>query len=779
MKLFWIGACWLIGIAAGRLLQLPVWPLIACAVSSLTLAFLFRKRVSLQLGFLAISFFSAGMIRYAFSIPDIDHQHIARLNDSGKRVAVIGMVVDDPDEREHHVNLVVEVENVGHPKITKYLPFHGRILILAPLSPVWRYGQRIRAVGSIQTPPEDESFSYKDYLARREIYSLMSNAEVKDLQSNLGNPAERMIFDARTHAWNVIKALFPEPEASLVSGILLGIESGIKPDLMQDFNRTGTSHIIVISGFNITIIAALCISIFGRIFGRMRGGIIGAISIAVYAILVGADPAVSRAAIMGVITLIAFFLGRQTMALASLAAASMLLTLINPLMLWDLGFLLSFAATLGLVLYADPFKNAFIQLATHRIPEAQAIRLAQPVSEFVLFTIAAQLTTLPLVIYSFQRLPIASLIANPLVLPLQPPLMLLSGLATILGMIWIPLGKPIAWAAWLFPALTIRIVEFISTFPFASISIGHFGIIHLVSSYLLLGWMSILLIRFPDKLRGVVQRVRSHLPTTTVLLLLILAVTLVWRSIADKPDGRTHLYILDVGAGDASLIATPTGRFVLLNGGSSPLKLGDELGRRLTLFHKRVDWLIMSGTNEEQIEGLTGVVDRYTIGKVLVCGPPGKYHYRQLMSQLRSAAVPIEEAYSGQWLDLGGGVRLEVLHRGDRGCLIQITQGNFRWLSTSIQDPSTLHDHVIRSQSTSPSVYLLPDSGSLQNNPPDVLHAINPWIPIISVEAGDPHGLPSERVLRTLQNYNLLRTDVHGTIHVQTDGAHIWISTDR
>ena len=198
---------------------------------------------------------------------------------------------------------------------------------------------------------------------------------------------------------------------------------------------------------NITILAALVISLTSRTLGIRRGAIVAAIVIAFYTILVGADASVVRAAIMGGLVLFARFLGRMTLALASLSAAAIVMTLVNPYVLWDVGFQLSFAATLGLVLYAEPIKDWFVKIASRWMEAAQAKRLSIPVGEFILFTFAAQITTLPLTAYHFQRLSLISFLANPIVLPAQPPLMILGGLAMLAGMLWLPLGQIMAWLA--------------------------------------------------------------------------------------------------------------------------------------------------------------------------------------------------------------------------------------------------------------------------------------------------------------------------------------------
>ena len=323
----------------------------------------------------------------------------------------------------------------------RFTPVEG--LLLARVSPgtSLQYGDRIRLEGRLETPPENEDFSYRNYLANQNIYSYMSYPTVDLLQHGQGNLILSALYSFRQRALDIVYRLYPDPEASLLAGILLGDQSGITAQVQEAFRLTGTSHIIVISGFNITIIAALFTFLFTRLLGTRRGAIVSAVGIILYTLMVGANPAVLRAAILGMLTLLGLQVGRKQVGLNSLVFAAALMALLTPTVLWDVSFQLSFAATLGIMLYADLFTGGFTNLAARFIPRQKAENLAAPVGEYFLITMAALLTTLPLMVYYFKRISLTSLIANPLILPAQPPLMVLGGLSVLIGMLFQPLGQ--------------------------------------------------------------------------------------------------------------------------------------------------------------------------------------------------------------------------------------------------------------------------------------------------------------------------------------------------
>jgi competence protein ComEC len=484
---------------------------------------------------------------------------------------------------------------------------------------------------------------------------------------------------------------------------------------------------------------------------------------------------------MGGLSLLALRLGRQTDGLASLAAAAIAMTALNPLVLWDVGFQLSFAATLGLVLYAEPLHNWFLTAAKRHLPEVQAKRIARPISEFVLFTFAAQVTTLPLTAYYFNRISLAALLANPVILPAQPAVMILGGLATLAGSLWLPLGRPLAWIAWPFTAFTIRAVEFFATWPMAVLPLAQVSVLTVVSFYLLLAGLTALLKLSPERRPKIISALseRANLPAGLTLVSLAVSTSLMWQMVAHRPDGHLHITVLDVGSGESVLIESPTGRFALINGGSSPIALSEALGRRLPILHRHLDWLIIGGTRNDQVAGLTDITERFSIGNVLHAGSPGRSAYRHLMDELTEAGCPIIPALTGHTLDLGDGALVEIIAMGEHGAVLEISYHRARFLLAPGADPALVNE-LERVRSIGPvSALLLPDGGNTAVNPNCWLNQLQPLVVLISVEAGNSRGLPSLEVLDTLQGRNILRTDINGWIDITTDGERLWAEVER
>jgi len=354
MTLPFLAVAWLSGIYLASVFEVPRSILSLAVILPLATSLLWWREWRVRLGAASALLLILGALRYQIALPTFDESDLAYYNGRG-RLAVTGIVVDEPDVRDRYVNLTIAggyLELSGEKREVT-----GLVLVQTGRYPPYSYGDELRIEGRLETPPEFEDFSYREYLARQGIHSLMRHGDITLLSQGHGDPFHRTVYSLKEHLQATIARLFPEPSASLLTGILLGIEAGIPDSLMEDFNSTSTTHIIAISGFNIAIVAGAIALLTKRFVGIYRSALISLVAIVLYTILVGADAAVVRAAVMGGLALLAIVAGRQAYALASLALAAFLMTLWNPMLLWDVGFQLSFAATLGLVLLVRPWEE--------------------------------------------------------------------------------------------------------------------------------------------------------------------------------------------------------------------------------------------------------------------------------------------------------------------------------------------------------------------------------------------------------------------------------------
>ena len=671
----------------------------------------------------------------------------------------------------------------------------GKVLLQTGRYPLYSYGDELEVSGVLETPPEFEDFSYKEYLAHQGIHSLMRRPSIGVVGHDAANPLMAFLYASKARFYAVITRVLPEPEASLLAGVLLGMDRGLPERVSEVFKATGLLHIVVISGFNITIVAGWIGRAARRLFGAKAATWIALGGIVLYTLLVGADPPVVRAAIMGGLALMAYHTGRAGAARASLAAAVLGMTLLDPHQLWSVSFQLSGMATLGLVVVVPRLEGSFEFLLRRWLGAEWALRLTGILSDALLVTLAAQLTTLPLLICYFRQVSLISILTNLLVLPVQPLIMVLGGVALLLGVIWFPLGQVCSWAVWLFLTYTIRVAEALAAVPFASLPLGRLDGLWIGLYYVLLG--SLLLWWNPQSREE--QGARSapdglSVPLKRLLVGLSLAAILVWIGVFALPDGRLHVCFLDVGQGDAILIRTPDGKTVLLDGGPSPAALMSELGRRLPFWDRTVDLLILTHPDDDHITGLLPVLERYDVGRVMESGwkveTPA---YAEWEALIESRHIARTFPRAGTQVDLGRGVRLEILHPGEtwikgsgsdinnNGLVMRLTMGQVSFLLTADIEDAAERRLLSAGANLDCTILKVPHHGAGTSLSEDFLRATNTQIGVISVGQDNDFGHPAEGTITRLLDAGVLvlRTDEIGSIEVVTDGRSYSVKTAR
>lgn len=771
--LFWLGGAFLGGLALSSLQPLDWWLWLLAALALIALALAARRLRPQTLLTLALlpGVLCLGAAWHARAQQTPAAETLSGYNDLDQNVYVTGTLAEPPDVRDTYMNLRLNVSAVDTG--TGDLPASGILLVKLSNDVTLTYGEALRVRGRLETPPGGEDFSYRDYLAMQGIHSILKTYTVTRLPFGAQRqPFWEFMYRLKTSLYKEINLIFPQPEAALMNGILLGLENDIPASVQQAFKDTGTAHIVAISGFNIAIVAAIFVMLFSGLFGKRGGAVLSVLGIAFYTLLVGASASVVRAALMGTLSILAGQVGRRNLGLNTLAAVATLMALFNPYILWDVGFQLSFAATFGIVLYAQPMQD-WVKAQMERFMRASIVEtIIGPLSDYFLLTFAAQLTTLPITVYHFGRLSLISFITNPFVLPAQPPVMIIGGLAALAGKLYQPLGQVLAWVTWPFPAYTIRTVEFFAGFKGGVVTLGSFSLLGMILLYAILFALTVFWSR--------IKEWRYHLSSSILLAILAVLAINLWRTAASGPDGRLHVTLLDVGSAETVLIKTPDGRFILINGGPSPAKLADQLGRRIPPFQRHLDALFIAAPQENQIAALPRLLDQYPPETVLWAGNQQASYSASLITEWlnRQALMPIK-AQATDRLDLGNGAILHVLTVSPRGAVLSVEWGLFKTILPLGVDYETFPALGNGADLAPATALLLTESGYLPSNPPDWLRGVNPEVYLLSVDAGDYQGRPSPELLEVLQGTNLLRTDLSGWIDLTTDGKQVWITVER
>ena len=725
-----------------------------------------------------------GAGRMLLATPDITPERVSFYNGVGQ-VELVGTVVAPPDERAHYVNVRLAAERLTLPD-GQMLPVRGQVLVKAPVYPPLSYGDRLLAVGQLETPPQFGSFSYRDYLARQGVYALLQRAQgayrvsnarcayVEILGQHQASPFWERLYRFRAHAQAILRTILPEPQASLLTGILLGVESGIPDDLNDAFAATGTSHIVAISGFNLSIIAGVLALLAQRLFGKRGAAPLAAAGVWLYTFLVGASAAVVRAAVMASVALLARHAQRHVHGPTSLAAAAWFMSLLNPLVLWDVGFQLSLAATLGLILYVDPLTELVRRWLTRFTDPERAERILGWLSDALIVTTAAQITTTPIIVATFHRLSLVTLLTNFLILPVQTYVMLWGGLALLGGLIFLPLGQVLAWLAWVFLSYTIAVVQWTASLPWASIPLGWVTLPIAWGYYLVLSAATAYWLARPEDRRVWLARVRglAQWQVATAAALVILFGAYFYAA----PDGKLHVSFLDVGQGDAIFVQTPRGRQLLIDGGPDAPRTLSRLGREMPFWDRDLDGVLLTFPDDERLGGLPAVLERYRVDRFGIGSTEGHGALYQKWVDLlfEHPLTSVGTLVAGDEWPLEDDVTLSVLWppKATPGPLIlRLVYGHTSFLLAGDATPLVETQLVQRyGNDLGSDVLLLPRHGAKGAISPSFLQAVNPNVVIISVGQDNRHGDPHPTTLAQLGGWLVYRTDRQGTVSVTSDG---------
>ncbi len=402
---------------------------------------------------------------------------------SSHDIGLQGVVQADPRQTEETQQVLLETELASVDGLL--MRIEGQVLLHVPPYPAYRYGQRLLVHGQLQQPRparHPNQFDYRDYLARQGIFVLMYNPLVEVLPGVDGNPFLRGLLAFRTHCHARLLRMLPEPQASLAAGILLGLKATIPTEVRDSFAATGTAHILVVSGWHLSIVAMMLVTMTTHAgLSRRTTFIIVLASIWVYALFVGGTPSVLRAAVMASLTLFASTAERRAEPWTLLLLACFALTLLNPQILWNVGFQLSALATASLFAFATPIEAWLLRCPPLRWSALAWMRAA------LTATLAAQILALPLIMYHFGTVSLIAPLANVLLAPVLPLAMLLGGLTLGAGLIWLELGQIVALSAWLPLTWITYVTDWLAELSWAAMRLPPFPSWLLAGYYGLLG----------------------------------------------------------------------------------------------------------------------------------------------------------------------------------------------------------------------------------------------------------------------------------------------------
>jgi competence protein ComEC len=392
----------------------------------------------------------------------------------GKSATLVGIICAEPERKDVTQRFCFAPD--GSP---------DRIMVSSDRYPEYRYGDRLSVTAKLESPENfltyegGPEFDYVSYLAKDEIRYVMKKPKVHIVERGAGSTLVSALVSIKGAFMGNINGSMPEPHASLVAGLLLGEKGSLPQDVNDDFRRSGLTHILVLSGSNVSVVAENLVKAFSFL-PRALGQGMGAVSIVLFALMTGASSTTIRASVMALVVILARGVGRRYDVVRALSIAAFVMVLQNPRILaFDIGFQLSFLATLALI-YVSPIVTKWLAF----VPERFGLR------EILVTTVATQIFTLPFILYAMGEISIISLVTNVLVLPCVSWAMLGGFMVGTFGF----MHPVIAWPAMIVTSALVSymmaVVGFFGPLPFAAmrLSIGEPLLVAVYSLYVFFIW---------------------------------------------------------------------------------------------------------------------------------------------------------------------------------------------------------------------------------------------------------------------------------------------------
>ena len=657
---------------------------------------------------------------------------------------------------EYYDKYIVKSSNKD--KFILYLP-HGNEM---------KKGTKINLSGEFSLPDlarNTGGFNYRRYLNSQKIYGIIRSN--KYYVSDLGN--FNLIYYIQDEIYKSFSKLFPQNEMGLVMGMMIGETKDISEDVLENFKVTGITHLIAVSGSNVVYVVILVQFIFKKFFGKRITYFISILFLIVFMLISGASASVCRATIMIILSICAdiFFMKSDTF--SNILTSALILIFINPLVIYDVGFILSFGGTLGIVWLSKDFTTLFKRLGK--------------LSETLGVTCSAQLILSPIMMYFFNTFSILSIITNMIVVPISGSITILGFVIFIISKIYFPIAKLLSGLLYVLLSFTIWLAEFFSKLPFALIKTITPNIFEMILFYFVIFYFvnfrknkQYRFIGNQAKIRRNgetnISNILSKIKPKTVLLFVII---FIFAEMIYYKCPRNYLDIrgVDVGQGDAVLVETDSRKFILIDGGGSEnYDVGENILLPYLLDRRvlHIDTIFSSHSDADHLNGIITVLENLKVNNIVI----GKdaLGYDKVYEIAKRKNIKVIEVQKGDLIQIGN-VNFEVIspnknldnkNVNDYSLVFKLVFGEKSMLFTG--DISSNTENVLYNVKS--DILKVAHHGSKYSTSEIFLQKVKPSLALVEVGKDNGYGHPDSEVIKRLERFSKVYTTAeHGEIGIK------------
>ena len=663
------------------------------------------------------------------------------------------------------------------------------------------YGDKVKIEGIYEKPSKANNyggFNYQEYLKSIGIIGVIDVDKIEILEKDKGNLIIKNINNISKKIKEKIEVLFKnKEEQGLVEGLILGDKQNISEEIQENFEITNLSHILAVSGMHITYLIIGMQIVFQKLAGKKLTNIIMIVFLILYMILAGSSPSVVRSVIMGIITIFSKLVYRKNDIINSISISLLILLIINPYVIGNIGLQLSYLGTLGIVIFQKTIScilNTEINKQKDRYKVKKESKIFSKIKEMLSVSISAQILIFPIMIFHFNLFSIYFLLTNLLASIIIGPIIIISFLVIILSFIFLPIAKVISYFLGFLIQVLLLITK-MANLPFSKIYFPTPKLYKIIIYYILIFILNFLYKVYKTKNQtGTTKRVRNIVAVvkykirenrnkvnkvSIIVFLCILVINFIPKDL--------EIHFVDVGQGDCTFIETPRKKTILIDGGGA---FGNyDVGKNTLLpyildrGYTKIDYLFISHFDTDHVKSALTILEELNVKNVYISKQfEDSENYQEFLKIVKKKNAFVKVLEKGDIVKLEKNLEFEIIWPDNENIVDEnILNNNAMVMKLKYKEFSMLFTGDIEKKAeieilknTSKEklkcdILKIAHHGSKTSSTQEFLDIAKPQIALIGVGKNNLFGHPNENVLERLKEKKckIYRTDLNGEISIK------------
>lgn len=702
-----------------------------------------------------------------------------------EKVKAIGTVISEKEEKEYNNIYKIKVEKINGNKVSNK-NFLLSIKKESNKKEIIKYGDKIYFEGEYIKPEEQRNykgFDYSMYLRTMNIYgTLKVNNKLKVIKENNLNFILLSSNKLRNGIINNVNNMFPIETKGIFLGILLGYDNFIDEDIKQDFADSSLSHLLAVSGAHVSYVVLVLFMFFRIIkFPKKTSIMLTCIFLIFYLYLINFTASVTRAVIMTIISIMQIVFYRKQDTATTISFSSLLILIENPYKILNIGFLLSYLGTIGIIVFVDKI----VLLKEEKIK----MKIIENIKNLCVVTISAQLLIFPIIAYYFNTISLTFILSNLVAGLIIGPITIMGLVVIMLSFFSLSITSIIVKFYNILLVILLDTTKIISNIPFSKIYVKTPSVIFIIVYYLIILFLNIIFIInkshrifLKKKIKSLIKKFKYIIKKNKLKIFIILLFVLILLFVFSKIPKSLKIYFIDVGQGDSCLMITPTNKKILIDsGGSESYDIGKNtlfpylLDRGIT----KIDYVLISHFDTDHCKGFEYVLENMKVENIIISKQEEvTENFKTIYEIVRKKKIKIVMVESGNVLEIDKYSKLEIFSPNnkemaedinDNSIVAKFTSYNFSVLFTGDASQS-IEEKLIKNNEINlkSTVLKVSHHGSKTGTGEEFLRKVKPKIALIGVGKNNKFGHPNQEVIERLKNSNarIYRTDEMGEINI-------------